>query len=288
MVGARDTCHMSASLGEFLRARRARVSPGDVGLGEGFRRRRVPGLRREEVAELAGVSVDYYMRLEQGRTANPSSSVLDAVARALNLSHDERHHLHDLARPASRADVIDADADVGADTGTDEVMRRVLWGLKDQPAFVLSPAMFVVEANAAATALFGPMARAGENLLRHAFTDDLARVRTPNWEAVATEAVASLRIQTVRYPADESIRSLIAELSARSEDFVRLWARHDAHERGTTTVDVMHPDVGVVSLTNMWLTPPSNPRRTLVVYTVEPGSPSATRLALLLKVAATP
>ncbi|MFF0014984.1 helix-turn-helix transcriptional regulator [Streptomyces sp. NPDC005374] len=269
---------MGADLGEFLRARRARVLPTDVGLDDGFRRRRVPGLRREEVAELAGVSVDYYMRLEQGRTPNPSVSVLDAVARALHLDHDERHHLYDLAR---RPAVLKED-DPKADGDIDEVMHRLLTSLADQPALVLTPAMTVAAANAAADVLFGPLAAVGGNMLRYAFTDATARARTPNWEDVAVEAVASLHVQAARYPFDEDLHDLVEELSAGSADFARLWARHDARERGTTTVNVVHPDVGVVSLTNLWLSPPASPRRTLVVYTVKPGSPSATRLDRLL------
>ena len=269
---------MNAGMGEFLRARRARMSPAEAGLKEGFRRRRVPGLRREEVAELAGLSVDYYMRLEQGRAANPSPSVLDAVARALRLDNDERHHLYDLARQPAMAEETDE-----AHDDIDAVLLRLLAGLAGQPALILTPAMNVVAANNAARALFGPLVTAGGNVLRHAFTDARVRDRTPNWEEVATEAVASLRVQAARYPADNEIAGLIEELHAGSPDFARLWTRHDARERGTTPVNVTHPEVGIVALTNIWLSPPASPRRTLVVYTAEPGSPSADRLSRLVE-----
>lgn len=218
------------------------------------------------------------MRLEQGRNTHPSSGVLDAVARALQLNHDERRHLYDLAYPDRTVD----ESGRPGDGGTDEVMQRVLSGLAHAPALVLTPALEVVAANDAALALFGSLVTVGGNLLRAAFADDPLLARTPSWEAVAAEAVASLHVQAARYPADDGISALVEELSVSSAEFTRLWARHDARERGTTSVSVVHPDVGEVRLTNIWLSPPSSPHHTLVVYTVEPGSPSADRLDRLL------
>lgn len=262
-------------VGDFLRARRSRITPGRVGLREDLKRRRVPGLRREEVAGLAGVSVDYYVRLEQGRTSGVSDAVLDAVARVLQLDHDERQHLHHLAHPP-RHHTGDEDQGVG------EVMRRLVTGLGHLPALVLTPAMSVVTSNASAVAVFGPGAVQAGNVLRYAFTDPEARTRTSNWTDVATAAVAALHVQLGRYSRDPDIAALVAELSTSSTDFLQMWSRHDAREKGSTFVEVMHPLVGALSFTNVWLSSPASPRQTLVAYTVEPGSPTEEKLAILL------
>jgi transcriptional regulator with XRE-family HTH domain len=253
-----------SELGDFLRSRRARLQPADVGLPD-FGRRRVPGLRREEIAQLAGVSADYYVRLEQGRDIQPSDSVLDAIAGALRLDDAERGHLYALVRPRRRSRRR-------APQRVRPGVRRLLDGL-GVPAFVLGRRMDVLAANPLAAAL-----HARGNMVRQVFLDEGARVFLPDWEAVAAETVAYLRLAAD--PEDPELVELVGELSLRSEDFRRLWARHDVKAKSFGVKRFEHPQVGPLELAYESLVLP-DPDQVLVTYTAAPGSASETGLRLL-------
>jgi transcriptional regulator with XRE-family HTH domain len=263
------------AVGEFLRTRRERITPQQVGLPAGVTRRRVPGLRREEVALLAGVSPDYYVRLEQGRTTGVSDQVLDAVARALSLSEVEAEHLRNLARPAVGARRVPA-------PGLDEPLARLLDGMAGSPALLLDPRLDIVAWNAAAEAVFevGSMARP-RNAARHLFLHPEARSGYANWAEMAAETVAQLRLMAGRWPGDAGLTSLVGELAIRSEPFRQLWASGDVQEKRVGTAHVVHRLVGRLEFDYHVLTVPARPDRSLFVYLAEPGSPTAEALGLL-------
>ncbi|MEU6231891.1 helix-turn-helix transcriptional regulator [Kitasatospora sp. NPDC047058] len=268
---------MENTVGDFLRSRRARILPEEVGLPSNGRRR-VQGLRREEVAQLAGVSVDYYVRLEQGRGASASDAVLDAVARVLGLDEVEAAHLRSLTRPPRPA---------AAPRGRQQVREgtRLLLDLMPvTPAFVLGRRMDVLAWNALGDAVHGFSARAssGEvNAARHAFLDPAAREFYPQWEAVAAETVAYLRLDAGRYPEDARLAALVGELSVRSEEFRRLWADHQVREKTHGVKLIRHPLVGELDLGYETLAVNGSADQLLVVFTAPPDSPTAQRLALL-------
>jgi transcriptional regulator with XRE-family HTH domain len=265
-----------AEVGDFLRSRRARIRPEEVGL-PAHGRRRVPGLRREEVAQLAGVSVDYYIRLEQGRGASVSDAVLDAVARVLRLDETEHAYLRTVARPGRRR---------AGNTGPSRVrpgIQALLDGMERSPAFVLDQRMDVLAWNALGDAVngFSRMAPAERNMPRHLFLDPGARELYPEWAAVAAQAVAHLRLSAGRYADDARLCALVGELSLKSDDFRRLWADHEVRECAYGVKRIQHPVAGLLTLPYETLTVPSQPDQTLVVYTPERGSETAERLALL-------
>ena len=260
-------------LGEFLRARRDLIGPGDVGL-PAHGRRRVPGLRREELALLAGISADYYLRLEQGRDRHPSPQVLDALARALRLDAETTTHLHGLTRPAParRPTRRPERVPVG--------IRQLVGSWTATPAFVHGHHLDVLFANPGATAL-APIFTAGVNLLRAVFLDPSVPALYPALDAVATNAVAGLRAQVGVEVDDPRLTDLVEELSAGSERFRRLWARHDVSVRAGGGLRVFrHPRVGELELRYEKLTI-SGTSLSLVVYHAEPGSASARSLARL-------
>jgi transcriptional regulator with XRE-family HTH domain len=263
-------------LGQFLKTRRARVRPEDVGLPD-FGRRRVPGLRREELALLAGVSVDYYVRLEQGRAGHPSEAVLDAIARALRLDDAERAHVFDLSRPVRRRRA----------SPTERVrpeVRRLLDALHGLPAMVIGRRMDVLAWNRLAAALvvdWGALPREQRNTARHFFLDDGARELYVDWEENARTTVGWLRLAAGRHPEDAGLAELIGELSMKSEDFARLWPRHDVREKTHGTKRFRHPMVGPLTLAYESLALPGDRDQTLVLYTAEAGSESDTALRLL-------
>jgi transcriptional regulator with XRE-family HTH domain len=263
-------------IGEYLRARRELVRPEDVGVPDlGSRRRRVPGLRREEVALLAGVSSDYYVRLEQGRDQHPSDQVLDALARALQLDDDAAAHLRRLATPpARRRRKTPRPEKVPA--GILQLIES--WALT--PAYVQGRYMDVLAVNPLATAL-APYYVTGENLLRAAFLDPRVRDLYEDWERVTETAVAELRALVGPDVDDPRLNELVGELSVRSACFRQLWARHDVRPKrgGTTRID--HPQVGPLELNYEKLPLPDTDRQTLAVYHAASGSPSAQALALL-------
>jgi transcriptional regulator with XRE-family HTH domain len=268
-------------IGEYLRARRELVHPEDVGLPEvSINRRRVPGLRREEVAMLAGVSTDYYIRLEQGRDQHPSEQVLDALARALQLDEDATAHLHRIASPpARRRRRSQRPERVPAG------ILRLIASWNETPAYVHGRYMDVLAANPMATAL-APYYAEGENTVRAAFFDPRVRDMYGDWDRVTESAVASLRARVGPDVDDPRLNELVGELSVRSERFRQLWARHDVRPKRGGTARVEHPLVGPLELGYEKLPIPDTDRQTLVVYHAEPGSRSAQGLALLASAAA--
>jgi transcriptional regulator with XRE-family HTH domain len=269
-------------LSEFLRSRRGRLRPVDVGLPERGQRR-VPGLRREEIATLAGVSTDYYVRLEQGRNISASDEVLDALARALQLDETERLHLHDLAkqRPVRQSTPPPQRVRPGVRTLLDSLA---------QPAFVLGRRTDVLATNRLARALltdFDAMPEGERNHARWLFLDPLARQLYGDWETVARENVAILRMDAGRHPEDARLAALIGELSVKSPEFARWWADHDVLVRGHGTKRYLHPIAGEIEISYEALRL-ADDDQTMFVYSVEPDSASAAALALLDSWSGTP
>jgi transcriptional regulator with XRE-family HTH domain len=267
-------------LGASLRAWRNRLSPADAALPAG-RQRRVPGLRREEVAHLAGVSVDYLTRLEQGRAASPSASVLEALARALRLSNDERAHLFRLTGQAEpRQGTIDRHLTPS--------LQRLLDRLTDVPAMVVDVAGGIVAANPLATALTGDFSggsRRERNIAWRHFNGGASRiVRSPEEEAAAEEGmVAELHDALGRYPADEELRSLIDDLRGASSRFAELWDQRPVTRAPAKRKTFRHPEVGDITLDCDALAVEGSALR-LIVYTATPGSRDADTLRLLAAV----
>ncbi|MBU2667050.1 helix-turn-helix transcriptional regulator [Actinoplanes bogorensis] len=227
-------------LSAFLRAMRSRVQPHDVDLPAAGRRR-TPGLRRQEVAQLAAVSIDWYIRLEQGRVGVPGTAVLDAVAGALCLSEAERHHLHLIARgEAPPARHVPAPAS--------DSLRRVLAGLPATPAWILDFRFDVLAHNEAATALFGPGFTVGTNTAEPLFLDPGTRAFQLDWDRIAREHVGNLRANLTRHPDDPRLRALIDHLRRASPDFAAWWDDHTVQERINGTKRVMHPTAGIMTL----------------------------------------
>jgi transcriptional regulator with XRE-family HTH domain len=270
----------NADLGAYLKSRRGRLRPVDVGLPNGYGRRRVPGLRREEVAQLAAISVDYYVRLEQGRDLSPSESVIDAVARALLLNETERAHLYHLARPVRRP--------TPAPTGRNiRPGVRLLLDALDRPAFVIGRRLDILATNAAARAMladFDALPERDRNHARWIFQDPATRALYQDWEIVARENVAILRRDAGRYPDDEELRELIDELTASSPEFASMWDDQDVHARSFGTKRYRHPIAGpmIVHYEAMAL---DDPDQVLYVYSVEPGTPSADAMATVVALA---
>ncbi|WP_343952180.1 helix-turn-helix transcriptional regulator [Nonomuraea longicatena] len=253
-------------MGEFLRARRETLKPQDVGLPE-YGRRRVKGLRREEVAMLAGMSSDYYVRLEQGRESSPSAQVAEAVARALSLDEEATEHLHRLIQPPARR----------RDTADDLVSPHLLQLMDswtDVPAFVLGPALDILAANAMATALHEGFA-AADNLARMVFCDPEGREFHQDWERAAHSCVAELRAAYGHDPDSPRINRLADELSSASPAFADLWARHDVKSKTQEGKHLRHPRVGDLHIQFSAFTVNGAPHQQLVVYQAEPASPTA-------------
>ncbi|MQY36357.1 hypothetical protein SRB17_43560 [Streptomyces sp. RB17] len=268
------------ALGEFLRARRALVRPEDVGLpGGGLRR--VPGLRREEVAMLAGISSDYYLRLEQGRDRNPSVQVLEAIAGVLRLDADATAHLVGLARDRPSSGVRSG-------RRTQQVpasLLQLIDGWPRNPAYVQNRCTDCLAANALATALT-PNYRPGVNLLRAVFLDPAERELRRDWEDLTEEGVAVLRSEAGADADDPRLRDLVGELSLRSERFRTLWARHEVRPRRGRVSRLTHPQVGDLDLQSDKLSVDGTDGLTLVVFHAEPGSRSAELLDILGSLAA--
>ncbi|WP_156757088.1 helix-turn-helix domain-containing protein [Actinokineospora pegani] len=267
----------STPLGEYLTACRARVLPGDVGLPVSGTRR-VPGLRREEVALLAGMSADYYIRLEQGRERSPSTQVLDALADVLRLDDDARLHLLDLAgaRPRPRP---------AASERVAPELRELMAAWAHQPALVLGRAYDVLAANHLGTALFtftGP-----RNLLLDVFLDPATRALYADWTTIAANTVAGFRMLHGAMPDDPRLREVLALAQRRSPEFTRLWSQHAARGKTLERKAFHHPEVGPLDLRVHTFDVRAAPGQQLVVYHAEPGSPSAQGLALLGTLAAT-
>jgi transcriptional regulator with XRE-family HTH domain len=263
----------STGLGEYLRARRALVRPEDAGLPAAGRRR-VPGLRREELAMLAGISSDYYLRLEQGRDQHPSPQVIDAVARALQLDEDATAYLHVLAQPdaaARRAGQLERAL---------PSIAELIASWPGTPAFVTNRHMDVLAANALASAL-SPVFSPGVNLVRATFLDPGVRRLSGDWDSAAHTAVARLRALAGPGIKDPRLVELVGELSVRSDRFRRLWARHDIEVTAVPARAIHHPLVGSLELQAEWVAITSAEGQFLVVYHAAPGSPSEQALTHL-------
>jgi len=271
----------------FLTSRRAKITPEQAGLATYGRNRRVPGLRRSEVADLAGVSVEYYAQLERGNLAGVSESVLDALARALHLDDAERAHLLDLARvagPARRPRARPAAQRVRPS------VTRILDGMTEVPALVQNGRLDVLADNPLARALYAPLfadpARPA-NFARYTFLDPHARVFLANWERAADDIVAMLRTEAGRDPYDKALTDLVGELSTRSDDFRVRWAAHDVRLHRTGNKHIRHPVVGELHLSYEVMDLPADPGLVLVAFSAEAGSPAADALRLLASWAAT-
>jgi len=273
---------------EFLTTRRARLTPDQAGLPT-TGARRVPGLRRSEVATLAGLSVEYYARLERGQIAGASAGVLDGLTRALQLDDTERAHLLDLARAA---DGIPTSSRARRRTSSRATSRPslgwVLESVTDAVAFVRDPRQNLLATNALGRAFYAPLLGDPEqpggrqpNLARFQFLDPASRDFYPDWDAFAEMCVGIMRAEAGRDPHDRGLQDLVGELSTRSETFRRLWAAHDVRAHGTGTKRFHHPVVGEVTLAYEELAITAEPGLVLYVYTAEPGSPSSEALRLL-------
>ena len=278
--GDNDGVTGSGELGEYLKALRARTRPEDVGLPPASVNRRVPGLRREELAQLAGVSVDYYTRLEQGRHQHPSDAVVEAIATALDLDDAERAHLIDLTR-----DVLQARprARSRAQRVRPE-MLDLMDALTDQPAFIIGRRTDVLASNALARALIADwyaMPARERNYVRWLLLAPEPRLLYPDWATVAAEAVGTLRLDAGRHPDDPATRHLVGELAMQSDDFRRWWADHRVVERSHGTKRMRHPVVGDLEIRYEAMNLPGDPDQTLFVYTTRSGSPSYDAMRLL-------
>ena len=272
---------------EFLISRRAKITPDRAGLPAYGGNRRVPGLRREEVALLAGVSIDYYIRLERGNLNGASEGVLEAVAGALQLDEAERAHLLDMARVANSA----------ARTRrrpTQQPVRpsvqQTLDAMAGVPAYVRNGRRDILAANRLGYALYSEMyldpARP-VNVARFVFLSPRARVYFLDWERAADDVVAILRSEAGSNPYDRALTDLVGELCTRSHDFASRWATHNVRFHRTGFKDIHHPVVGDLHLTFEAMELPADPGLSLVVYSAEAGSPSADGLSMLASWAAT-
>lgn len=276
-------------LGEFLRTRRARLRPEDVGLIS-YGARRVPGLRREELAQLAGVSPTYYTRLEQGQSRNASDDVLEAIARALALSEDERLHLRNLAQPAA-AKRRSAPRPEQARPGT----RQLVHAISDLPVLVLDRRNDILAWNAIGHALVAghldidaparPATR--PNTTRMLFLDPHNRELHSHWDEEARRSVASLRLVAGEHPEDRRLAELIGELSMNSTEFTNLWSRNAVHNCVNGTKHFHHPTVGPLQLAYEVLQLADGSGQRLLMLTAQPGSPSYDALNLLARAALT-
>jgi transcriptional regulator with XRE-family HTH domain len=267
-------------LGDFLRARREALKPQDVGLPE-YGRRRVPGLRREEVALLAGVSSDYYIRLEQGRENSPSPQVLEAVAQALKLDAESADHLNRLCLTPSQRPHDRGEADVGPQ------LLQLMDGWEHTPAFVLGPALDILAGNSLATALHSGF-DGFDNLARMVFVDPAGREFYQEWERAAHSCVAELRAAFGHDPESARIAEVVEELSADSEEFVGIWQLHDVKSKSQEGKHLRHPDVGDLHIAFAAFTVNGAPHQQLVVYQAEPASPTAAAFETLRALATEP
>lgn len=283
MAGA-DRKEQTAEVREFLSTRRQRITPEQAGLPVYGGNRRVAGLRREEVALLAGMSVDYYVRLERGNLGGASEAVLESLARALQLNEAERAHLYDLARaatPTGRRPTVTA-------SRVRPAILRLLDSMTDTPAYVRNGRFDILAANTLGRALYAPVfdsplfaQRGPVNTARFLFLDPAGQDFWADWDGAADDSVAFLRTETGRAPHDKALTDLIGELTTRSADFAHRWARHDVKIHRSGVKRLRHPLVGDLALPYEALELPADPGLRINTYTPEPDSPERQALNLL-------
>ena len=274
-------------LGEFLVSRRAKIGPEQAGLTLYGGTRRVPGLRRQEVAMLAGLSVEYLTRLERGNAQGVSDSVLDALARALQLDEAESSHLFDLARAARGSR---REARRQPQSRVRASVRRILDSMTTTPAFVRNGRLDILASNALGRALYAPVfddTGRPANLARFCFLDPRAFELYPSWDDAADTSVALLRTEAGRDPYNKDLTNLVGELATRSDAFRTRWARHDVRLHRTGLKHFRHPVVGELALAFDAMELPADPGLTLTAYSAEPGTPAEEKLRLLASWAAT-
>lgn len=283
-MDASEKRNLAAEVREFLSTRRARITPRQAGLPVYGGQRRVPGLRREEVALLAGMSVDYYVRLERGNLGGASDSVLEALAHALQLDEAERTHLYDLARASG----VSGRRPAATTTRVRPTIVRILDSMTGVPAYVRNRRFDVLAANVLGRALYAPVfdsplfaQRGPVNTARFLFLDPAARNFWVDWDKVADDSVAFLRTEAGRAFHDKALTDLIGELTTKSEEFARRWARHDVKFHRSGLKRLRHPLVGELALPYEAMELPADPGLRLNFYTPEPDSPERQALGLL-------
>lgn len=270
-----------AELRDFLISRRARITPEAAGLSAFGRNRRVKGLRRVEVALLAGISVEYYTRFERGNADGASDDVLDAIARTLRLDPAERAHLYDLARHlnTSRAPKRQPKQE-----RVRPMVQRIIDGLVDHPAYVRNPRLDVLATNSLGAALYTPLfddPTRPVNIAKFVFLNPHASEFFTDWDTMANDSVAILRAEAGRDPYDRRLSDLVGELSTRSDEFRVRWAAHNVQLACTFVKNLHHPLVGDLTLSYEAMLLPNDPGQMILVYAAEPASPTAEALGLL-------
>ncbi|AEM83134.1 helix-turn-helix domain-containing protein [Streptomyces violaceusniger] len=272
----------------FLASRRAKITPQQAGLPAYGGNRRVPGLRREEVALLAGVSIDYYVRLERGHLAGASQEVLDAVSNALQLDDAERAHLHDLARAVAKRPATRTRRARGP---LRDSTLRVLHSMTDSPAFIRNGRLDLLAVNRLGRALYAPLftddAPRPANIARFQFLNPTSRDFFPDWDTSVNTTVSLLRTEAGRAPHDNDLTGLIGELVTRSEEFRTAWAKHNVRLHHTGSKSFRHPAVGELTLDFDAMELPAQPGLTLTAYSAQPHTPAHDALQLLAAWAAT-
>jgi len=280
-----DPTDITTQVRDFLVTRRNRLTPEASGLPMYGGNRRVPGLRREEVALLAGMSVDYYVRLERGNLSGASESVLESLASALQLDDAERAHLYDLARASSGSR---RRAPAASTTRVRPTLLRILDAMPGTPAYLRNGRFDILAANALGRALYSPVfdsplfaQRGPINTARFLFLDPAATAFWVDWNKGADDSVAFLRSEAGRSPHDRVLTELIGELSTRSQEFASRWARHDVKFHRSGVKRLRHPVVGELALPYEAMDLPADPGLRLNIYTPQPDSPEQEALALL-------
>ncbi|WP_327312958.1 helix-turn-helix transcriptional regulator [Streptomyces sp. NBC_01235] len=270
-----------AELGRFLRARRTQTAPEHVGLTAGAGLRRTPGLRREELATLAGISIDYYVRLERGKETRPSPSVVDALARALHLDDAEHQHLRELAVRAAR---YAPEPPPAPNRTVRPHLKLLLDAMRPNPAYIVSRSMDLLASNPGGLALYAGLddwPATQRNLARYFFLHPAARELFPDWDIQIRACIARLRALAGTAPDAPDLTTLVGELVLKSPDFARLWDRYDVTGRKATHKTFRHPQVGEVTLAAQSMELDGTPGRRLVAYAAEPGTPDHDALLLL-------
>ncbi len=273
------------ALSEFLTTRRAKLTPADIGLPDFGGRRRVPGLRREEVALVAGMSAEYYKRLERGNAAGVSEAVIDGVSRALQLDDAEHAHLHDLIRAANAGAHPRPRRSPTRRSSLTPALQQTIDAMSTVPVFVQNGRLDAVATNQLGRALFSEMLEGGDgasaNAARFIFLDPRAQTFYREWDAQTRQIVAVLRAEAGRSPYDRQLSDLVGELSTRSDLFRKLWGAHDVREHRTGLKKVRHPVVGDLDLDFQAMDLASDRGLQMIVFSAEPGSATHERMQLL-------